>query len=161
MAFHRFVECLTKETFDQIARGQTPLEGHGAVPLPLVAGWFALADRFPSVPPNRVPGPSVLSAPKHPAAIYARKLPDIVDVEKVKGPLDVRGVVSFLPSHGTRRVAVQSGVFTVHGSPGEDWDSGAIVALLLKFDEKQWREATRRLLRFGMNRYALLCHGDR
>lgn len=70
-------------------------------------------------------------------------------------PLDVKGVLSFLHSHATRRIAVQSGVFTVHGTPDEDWDDDKITALLLDFDRASWRRATRRLLRFGVHRYAL------
>ena len=73
----------------------------------------------------------------------------------VDDPLDIHGVLSFLPTHGTRRIAVQSGVFTVHSDPDEDWDDEGVVALLLHFDRSQWRRATRRLLRFGMHRYSL------
>jgi hypothetical protein len=122
---------------------------------PLVAVWFALEDRFPSVPFRRVPGPSTFLAPKHVAAIYARKLPDQVNTTIIENPLDVEGVLGFLPSHATRRIAVQSGVFTVHSAPAQDWDDDGTVAILLKFDQRAWRYATRRLLRFGVHRYAL------
>jgi len=122
---------------------------------PLAAAWFALENRFPPVPEKQKPGPSKFSAPKYPAAVYVRQLPDQVDVTTVHSPLDVRGVLSFLPSHATRRIAVQSGVFTVHAAPDKDWDDGETVALLLEFDWTGWRRATRRLLRFGVHRYAL------
>jgi hypothetical protein len=82
-------------------------------------------------------------------------LPEQVDTSRVKTPMNVDGVLSFLPSHGTRRIAVQSGVFTVHHQPDRDWEAPEIVALLLDFDERQWRVATRRLLRFGFHRYVL------
>lgn len=122
---------------------------------PLVAAWFALENRFPSVPEKRAPGPSKFSPPKYPAAIYARKLPDQVDATTIHSPLDVDGVLAFLPSHATRRIAVQSGAFTVHGDPEEDWDDDETVALLLEFNQAAWRRATRKLLRFGVHRYAL------
>lgn len=122
---------------------------------PLVAAWFALADRFPDTPKTCKPGPSTFEAPEHPAVIYATKLPDQVDVNRIVNPMDLEGVLSFLPAHGTRRIAVQSGVFTVHGQPDEDWDDENITALLLDFDRPQWLSATRHLLRFGVHRYAL------
>jgi hypothetical protein len=122
---------------------------------PLAAAWFALENRFPPVPKNPVPGPSKFSAPTFPAAIYARELPDQVDLTTAHSPLDVSSVLSFLPSHATRRIAVQSGVFTVHAEPNKDWDDDETVALRLEFDRARWRRATRRLLRFGVHRYAL------
>lgn len=122
---------------------------------PLVAAWFALEGRFPSVPKERVPGPSTFSRPRYPAVIYARSLREQADVSNFPGPLAVDRVLSFLPSHATRRIAVQSGVFTVHPEPAKDWDDDHITALLLDFDEDLWRRATRRLLRFGFHRYAM------
>jgi len=122
---------------------------------PLVAAWFALEGRFPDVPKKRVPGPSKFSFPKDPAVVYARRLPDQVDTANMKDPMDVGKVLSFLPSHATRRIAVQSGVFTVHDKPDQDWDDSDTVALLLNFDEPNWRRATRRLIRFGFHRATL------
>ena len=122
---------------------------------PLAAAYFALENRFPPVAGRREPGPTNPACPKYPAAIYARRLPGKVDRSVVRGPLDVKEVLSFLPSHATRRIAVQSGVFTVHAKPDEDWDDGETVALVLDFSRDSWRRATRRLLRFGVHRYAL------
>ena len=122
---------------------------------PLVAAWFALEGRFPHVPQKRDPGTSNFAPPTSPAVIYARTLPDQVDTAKTDSPLKVHSVLSFLPSHATRRIAVQAGVFTVHNKPDQDWDDGKVTALLLDFDERRWRVATRRLLRIGFHRYAL------
>jgi hypothetical protein len=122
---------------------------------PFAAAWFALESRFPQIPAKVKPGPSVFSAPTYPAAIYARRLPVQVNLSSVKSPLDVKDVFSFLPSHAAQRIAVQSSVFTVHDKPDENWDDDQIVALLLDFDQGAWRTATRRLLRFGMNRCTL------
>lgn len=122
---------------------------------PLVAAWFALENRFPPVPKTVIPGPSTYPGPKYPAAIYARKLPTQVNLKSNPSPLDVKKVYSFLPTHGAQRIAVQSSVFTVHNKPDEDWDDDETVALLLDFDKTAWRRTTRRLLRFGMNRYTL------
>jgi len=122
---------------------------------PLVAAYFALERRFPQVPKKRKPGPSTFSPANYPAVIYARTLPNQVDTSRIVDPLTVPEVLSFLPSHTTRRIAVQSGVFTVHNKPNQDWDDYQTVALLLNFDEAKWRLATRRLLRFGFHRYSL------
>jgi len=122
---------------------------------PLVAADFALEDRFPQVPNKREPGPSNFSAPKFPAVIYTRTLPKQVNTTMLDDPLSVSEVLSFLPSHTTRRIAVQSGVFTVHNEPDQDWDDHQTAALLLDFNEPRWRLATRRLLRFGFHRYSL------
>jgi hypothetical protein len=75
---------------------------------PFVAAWFALEGRYPHVPKNRHPGPSNFSPPNYAAVIYARTLPPRVDTARTPSPLDVRGVLSFLPSHATPRIAVQS-----------------------------------------------------
>jgi hypothetical protein len=122
---------------------------------PLVAAWFALEDRFPQVPKRRNPGPSTFKPPEYPAVIYARSLPKQVDTLSVPDPMLVQEVLSFLPRHTTRRITVQSGLFTVHNEPNGDWDDHQTSALLLAFDESQWRLATRRLLRFGIHRYFL------
>jgi hypothetical protein len=50
---------------------------------------------------------------------------------------------------------VQSGLFTVHPKPDEDWNEGKITAIRLKFSEREWRYATRCMLRFGVHQYAL------
>jgi hypothetical protein len=120
---------------------------------PLVAAWFALDNRFPDVPPTRKSRPSSFSPPNYPAAIYVRRIPNRAPV--IPNPLDTRGVLSFQPRHISQRIAVQSGVFTIHENPSEDWDDGETVALLLDFDESAWRLATRRLFRFGMHKYTL------
>jgi len=124
---------------------------------PLVAAWFALEKRFPEVPKNRHPGPGSFKKPKYPAAIYAREIPNQVDTAELESPLNVKNknVFAFLPYHATRRIAVQSGLFTVHGKPDQDWEDGQTVALILDFDEMRWRRATRRLIRIGVNRYSL------
>jgi FRG domain len=122
---------------------------------PLAAVWFALENRFPDTPKNTKPGPSVFKTPKYPSVVYFTKLPDQVDTSRVSNPMTVREVLSYLPAHGTRRIAVQSGVFTVHGQPDKDWDDDKITALLLDFDRLEWLKATRRLLRWGVHRYAL------
>jgi len=122
---------------------------------PLVAAWFALANRFPDTPKEPTPEVSKFVAPDYPAVIYATHLPDQVDIKAVDDPLKVNGVLSFLPSHSTRRITVQSGVFTVHGEPDKDWDDPEIVALVLDFNRIHWRRATRRLLRFAVHKYSL------
>jgi len=120
---------------------------------PLVAVWFALEDRCPPVVDRK--HHASMPEPEHPAAIYARRLPRQVNTEDVNNPLDVDGVLSFLPPHATPRIAVQSGVFTIHGQPREDWDDDEITLVRLDLNRKESLNATRRLMRFGIHRYAL------
>ena len=122
---------------------------------PLAAAFFALDSRFPHSPRQVKKNRRTSSEPSYPAVIYARKLPLQVDTMEILSPLDVKGVLSYLPRHATRRIPVQSGMFTVHGEPNTDWDDDETVALLLDFNRHRWYEATRVLMRFGVNRYSL------
>jgi hypothetical protein len=124
---------------------------------PLVAAYFALEGGFPAET-NSVDGSiGEVGDFKTAAAIYVRRLPKQVDVESVRTPLglDDDDVLSFLPPHATSRLAVQSGVFTVHGKPDRDWESDGTQVLVLDFDRKEWKNATKKLLRFGIHRYSL------
>jgi hypothetical protein len=122
---------------------------------PLVAAWFALENRFPPVRAKEEWGSAIQPVSKAPSAVYVTRLPKQVNIERFPDPLGVVGDFSFLPPHATSRIAVQSGVFTVHGKPNEDWDDGNTTVLLLDFNREDSMNATRRLLRFGMHRYAL------
>lgn len=70
-------------------------------------------------------------------------------------PFSLNEVVSFLPTHVSRRITLQSGLFTVHPDPSQDCDDGDTTTILVSFDEEEWRRATRYLLRFGVHQYAL------
>ncbi|MFZ1939836.1 MAG: FRG domain-containing protein [Terracidiphilus sp.] len=120
---------------------------------PLVAAWFALEGRCPPVLDRK--HHSSMPEPEHSAAIYARRLPEQVNIETFPSPLDVDGDFSFLPPHATSRIAVQSGVFTVHGKPNKDWNDDETTVLILSLNREKSLNATRRLLRFGIHRYAL------
>jgi hypothetical protein len=124
---------------------------------PLVAAYFALEEGFPVGMNNSVTSVDGSGDPKTAAAIYVRRLPRQVDVEYVHSPLDLSDddVLSFLPPHVTPRLAAQSGVFTVHGKPDRDWESHGTQVLTLDFDQREWKNATKKLLRFGIHRYAL------
>ena len=126
---------------------------------PLVAVYFALEDRFPAGSGNADSSSNITdnADTRPPAAIYARRLPKQVDIRSVRSPLDLAegDVLSFLPPHALPRLAVQSGVFTVHGKPDKDWDDNKTHVLLLSFDRKETTKATKKLLRFGVHRYAL------
>jgi hypothetical protein len=51
-------------------------------------------------------------------AIYAMDAPMIIETRKHKDPLArSSGIDVFTPNHGTQRIAVQSGLFTVHWAP--------------------------------------------
>jgi hypothetical protein len=124
---------------------------------PLVAAYFALERGFPVGRNNSMASVDESEDSGTAAAIYVRRLPRQVDVESVRTPLALgeKDVLSFLPPHTTHRLAAQSGVFTVHGKPDRDWESNGTQVLLLDFDQKEWKNATKKLLRFGIHRYAL------
>ncbi len=119
---------------------------------PLVATWFALQGLYPPVQPRK--RKSVPAAPSTPG-VYVRRLPKWVDPHKNANPFGVRQVQSFLPTHVTRRITAQAGLFTVHPNPREDWESDGTSKIVLAFDELQWRHATRCMLRIGIHQYAL------
>jgi hypothetical protein len=121
---------------------------------PMVATWFSLQGKYSLVKRSKRDRDTA-TLPSLPAAIYVCKLPRWVDTKKVRDPFGVKDVVSFLPSHVSRRITAQSGLFTVHPDPPTDWDDSALSAIILNFDERSWRQATRHLLRFGMHQYSL------
>jgi hypothetical protein len=124
---------------------------------PLVAVYFALEGGFPVGTNDSLASVDESEDSRTAAVIYVRRLPKQVDVESVRTPMDLeeQDVLSFLPPHTTPRLAVQSGVFTVHGKPDQDWESNGTQVLLLDFERKEWKNATKKLLRFGIHRYAL------
>jgi hypothetical protein len=122
---------------------------------PLAAIWFALDNRYPQRKSNPTEGPSTFTKPRFPAVVYARMIPPQVNTKAIKNPLDVEGVFSFLPNHATRRIPAQSGLFTVHSNPVEDWDDDETTAIVIDFVRDEWTKATRKLLRYQVNRYTL------
>jgi hypothetical protein len=121
---------------------------------PLVAVWFALEDRCPAVILNSEDYEAEAAKKLPLAAVYVRKLPEQVNVDEFPNPVDVKGNYSFLPPHATARIAVQSGVFTVHGRPNKDWEDEGTKVILLDFNRGNSLDATKRLLRFGIHKYA-------
>lgn len=119
---------------------------------PLVATWFALQNLYPPVQPKK--RKSAASTPAV-AGVFVRRMPPWVDIQTQANPFAQKKVVAFLPAHVTRRITAQSGLFTVHPAPDEDWDDGHVTKIILDLDEKQWRYATRCMLRMGIHQYAL------
>lgn len=72
---------------------------------PLVAAFFA------------VEGSDVCDS-----AIYAMSAAWIIDTRIEKNPFQVKGLGVFLPHNTTRRIAAQSGYFTVHPKPPQPLD---------------------------------------
>jgi len=123
---------------------------------PIVATWFALQNTYPAVNKSkRKHEEPNLQKPPIPA-IYVTKMPKWVNNKEVKNPFVTHQVVSFLPAHVSRRITAQSGLFTVHPKPDEDWiPEGDSYVIRLIFNEKEWRYATRSMLRVGMHQFAL------
>ena len=118
---------------------------------PLVALWFALNGRYKHKNQNAEKGNQEV---KYPAAVYVLKVPERIN-RKTHKPWKITNTLSLLPSHITPRITAQSGLFTVHHQPNEDWQDKDITVLLLDFDRKTWLDTTRRLLRFGIHQHLL------
>jgi hypothetical protein len=82
---------------------------------PLVAAYFAVEENFDSD-----------------SAVYAMPAPMILDTKKAKSLFRrAIGVDIFMPSHITRRIAAQSGLFTVHWTPTKPINRNSIDKLII------------------------------
>lgn len=88
------------------------------------------------------------------SAIYAMPAPMIIDPYRVKNPLGRRsGVDIFYPRHVNRRIAAQSGVFTVHWNPKKAINRNTIDKLVIS---KSLRSNFKIVLaRYGIHRGTL------
>ena len=86
---------------------------------PLAAAYFAVSE-------------AAVIKPETDAAIFAFHLEDDVDPLTTMSPFDFSGVVLFLPRRVVARIGRQLGVFTVHGSPGQDLTTALPGARLMK-----------------------------
>jgi hypothetical protein len=119
---------------------------------PLIAAWFAIGSRFRDIPFARG---TRQTKPQYAAAIYSVEMPPWVDISKNADPFAIKQLVSFLPTHVSRRITAQNGVFTVHHQPDKEWTASRMSILSLDFEEPTWREATKALMRFGVHRYSV------
>jgi FRG domain len=87
---------------------------------PLIAAFFAVADW----------------TIEEDAAVFMIKMPSSIDMEKQKDPFAVRETSFFYPSHVTRRITAQKGVFTIHAQPNQKYQHRSLVKLIISADAK-------------------------
>ena len=98
---------------------------------PLVAAYFAVEEES-----------------DEDSAIYAYESNTYIRTEKIKDPFDRETTGKFVPTHVTRRITAQVGVFTIHPKPKEPFESSEIRRLVIK-------NAFRRTLKKILNRYGI------
>ncbi len=103
---------------------------------PLVACYFAVQDEHD--------GDSV---------VYAYRSNKSISTEKMKSPFDIKEVGRYIPSHVTRRITAQAGLFTVHSNPTEPFESKDIDMLLIPNNYR--RELKKTLYRYGIHHATL------
>ena len=72
--------------------------------------------------------------------------------DQIKDPFQINetDVFRILPSYSTRRIIAQSGLFTIHGNPYEEFKDSGILKIIIKSSIKE--DIQRRLAKYGINR---------
>jgi hypothetical protein len=86
-------------------------------------------------------------------AVYVFPYPGFLDLEENPDPRKVKVASAFLPTHVSRRIAAQSGVFTVHPNPEEAWDRKDLMKLIIPAKRKL--EMSELLVKYGIHRNTL------
>lgn len=103
---------------------------------PLVAAYFAVEDES-----------------DEDSVIYAYESHTYLRTENIEDPFERETVGKFVPTHVTRRITAQVGVFTIHPKPKEPFDSPEIRQLIIK---KNFRKPLKKILyRYGIHRASL------
>jgi hypothetical protein len=104
---------------------------------PLVAAFFAVEFQHPAD-----------------SIVYAFNDRSEVNIERARNPFQLRFVRRFLPRHVSARIRAQSGVFTAHPDPTEDFRRDKrVVAIRIKHAFRQ--EFKEVLYRYGVHRATL------
>ncbi len=85
--------------------------------------------------------------------IYAYRSESYIKTEKYKHPFDRMKVGKFIPTHITRRITAQAGVFTIHPEPSEAFRSSDIDRLIIKGNAR--KDLKWILYRYGIHRASL------
>lgn len=86
------------------------------------------------------------------AAVYALRSTRYVQVNKYPDPFKARHVARVVPSHVSTRIAVQSGLFTLHPRPGEPLCTG-VTTFVVPGDRR--RDIKRALCKLGIDRASM------
>jgi len=82
------------------------------------------------------------------AAIYIYDIGKFKKEEEIK-PSKLNDIVAFFPSHGTKRVTAQSGMFTIHPTKNMKLESGLIKKILIPTAKKKY--FLEKLVKYGIH----------
>jgi DNA polymerase III epsilon subunit len=91
---------------------------------------------------------AVQSLSKEDAAIYIYDIGKFKKEEDIKSS-DLRDIVAFFPSHATKRVTAQSGMFTIHPTNEMKLESDSIQKILIPAQKKKY--FLEKLVKFGIH----------
>ena len=103
---------------------------------PLVAAFFAVETHF-----------------KDDGAIYVNKESEYVVTDNQPDPYQISTTVRYLPSHLTKSIAAQSGIFTIHPDLKIPYDSADLDKLIITKDTKCTLKT--KLAKYGIHRASL------
>lgn len=86
--------------------------------------------------------------------IWKKNVKGLLVQPKYKSPFTIREVELFIPKHSVNRIIAQSGVFTVHPKPNEEFEDGGNISVI-KIKHHIRREIKKKLERFGIHRGTL------
>lgn len=87
------------------------------------------------------------------SVIYAYHSRTLIRTEKYKTPFDIKKVGKFVPTHVTRRITAQVGVFTIHPNPKEPFRSPVLDRLIIRGKSRE--DLKWILYRYGVHRASL------
>lgn len=87
------------------------------------------------------------------SAIYIYNNPRFIDTTKNTNPLLIKKVAKFIPNHVTRRITVQTGVFTVHPDPINKFDDLKLCKIII--DKEARHNLKKELYKYGIHSASL------
>jgi hypothetical protein len=96
---------------------------------------------------------SVIDATADDSAIYAYRSKTYLSIEKHLDPFKVDHVARVVPNHATVRIAVQSGLFTIHPRPTEAFTSSDIDKFVIPNDAR--KRMKKALSKIGVDRASM------
>ena len=82
------------------------------------------------------------------SAIYIYDIGTFRKEEEIK-PSNLNDIVAFFPSHGTKRVTAQSGMFTIHPTKNMKLESKSIKKILIPASKKKY--FLEKLVKYGIH----------
>lgn len=87
-------------------------------------------------------------------AIYVlTKKEKMIETEKNVDPFDYDKIGFFIPAHVTKRIIVQTGIFTIHPNPEEEYSNGELFQIVIPY--KVGRKMKRILHKYGINKSSI------